>query len=266
MQMSLGEFELQQLIMLHAIGNHLLTMLHASDNHLLFYCILPYFVKLGAGYRTVPLLLPFLVTKLADACRSSLAMTHAVAGDGLGNSDELHGAPPPRRHCAAADGPPESVETTETWTDACFVSMLDLFNTMCCAEKSHAHVTWSCSLATRLLWNADDKEFGFPQVCTLRSVLAVPQMILMQLNMTLSHEATFAKATWRQAAPYLLNRLADGYRSSDLDGVSRLLGNMLRPRLRAENGACKPTDAEVLLRTQGKCNQVAVRSVVPNYS
>ena len=73
--------------------------------------------------RTVPLLVPFLVTKLADACRSNLAMTRAVAGDGLGNFDELHGAPPPRRHCAAADGPPEGIETTETWTNACVLSV-----------------------------------------------------------------------------------------------------------------------------------------------
>ena len=71
--------------------------------------------------RTVPLLVPFPVTRLADACRSSLAMTRAAAGDGPGNSDERHGAPPPRRHCAAADGRPESIETTETWTHACVV-------------------------------------------------------------------------------------------------------------------------------------------------
>lgn len=88
----------------------------------------------------------------------------------------------------------------------------------------------------------------------------------MQLNMTAFHESALAKATQKQAAPYLLNRLADGYRSSDLDDISRLLGNMLRPSLREGYGACKPTDAEVLLRTQGECNQVAVRSVVSNYT
>ena len=102
--------------------------------------------------KDVPLLVPFPVTMLADACRSSLAMTRAVAEDGLGKFDELHGAPPPRRHCAAADGPPEGIETTETWTDASVVKVSATYdNTMCYGFNSHANVTWSCSLATRLL-------------------------------------------------------------------------------------------------------------------
>lgn len=36
-------------------------------------------------------------------------------------------------------------------TPAWFVTVLDYFNRMCCGKKSHVHVTWSCSLATRLL-------------------------------------------------------------------------------------------------------------------
>lgn len=60
---------------------------------------------------------------LAGVCRNSLAMIHAVAEDGLGNFAELHGAPPPRRHCAAADDPPEGIKTTETWTDACKIEV-----------------------------------------------------------------------------------------------------------------------------------------------
>ena len=53
-----------------------------------------------------PLQLHSPVTKLAGACQSSLAMTRGVAGDGPGKFDELHGAPPPYLHYAAATGPP----------------------------------------------------------------------------------------------------------------------------------------------------------------
>lgn len=39
--------------------------------------------------------------------------------------------------------------------------------------------TWSCSLATRLLYRADDKAFCLPQVCTLRSVLQLRQLVII---------------------------------------------------------------------------------------
>ena len=42
----------------------------------------------------------------AGACQNSLAMTRATAADGSESFAELHGAPPPPRRCAAANGPP----------------------------------------------------------------------------------------------------------------------------------------------------------------